>query len=132
MPQRGSYTRQAVDDSLASLLLVCMVVVSLLCWGPIPVASLWIGSQASYQGGSIGLGIVTEFTALFVLLFGALMLLIRLDGAWILVRRAANHDQRSGALDRIFAVMAVVATTGFTVWFFVLHGPGSNTVELML
>ena len=53
--------------------------------------------------------------ALFVLLFGALALMNRLDSAWILVRRAAGHDQRTGVLGRIFAVTAVVCALGFAV-----------------
>jgi hypothetical protein len=48
------------------------------------------------------------------------------------VRRAANHDQRTGALGRIFAMIAATAAVSFTVWFLVINGPGSSTVELML
>jgi hypothetical protein len=61
-------------------------------------------------------------------MFGALMVLRRLDVAWILVRRAAGHDQRSGVLGRIFAVTAVIAASIFTVWFLIINGPGSNEV----
>ncbi len=45
--------------------------VSLLCWGPIPIACLWVGSQAEYLSGSVSIGILSAFVALFVLLFGA-------------------------------------------------------------
>ena len=83
-----------MDGSLAGVLFAAMVVVSLLCWGPIPVACLWVGSQAEYLTNSVSLGILSAFVALGVLLFGALMILKRLDNAWILVRRAAGHDQR--------------------------------------
>ncbi len=36
------------------------------------------------------------------------MVLKRLDNAWILVRRAAGHDQRTGALGRIFGMTAAI------------------------
>lgn len=53
-----------------------------------------------------GLVVVT----LFVLLFGTLSIL-RLDGAWVLARRAAGHDQRGGALGRIFAATAAACAS---------------------
>ena len=52
----------------------------------------------------------------------------RIDQAWILVRRAAGHDQRTGVLARIFAVTAVVGAALFALWFLVIHGPGPNLV----
>jgi hypothetical protein len=129
LPERGSETRQRVDGSLAGVLLSAMTVLSLLCWGPIPLACLWIGSQVDYLSGSVSLGILVAFLALFVLLFGALSVLRRLDQAWILVRRAAGHDQRTGALGRIFAATAAVCALVFAFWFLVIHGPGSSIVS---
>ncbi len=61
---------------------------------------------------------------LFVLLFGALAILRRLDNAWILVRRAAGHDQRTGALARVFGFTAAICAVLFTIWFVLIHGPG--------
>jgi hypothetical protein len=126
LPQRGSEQRQRIDGSLAGVLLVAMAFVSLLCWGPIPLACLWLGSQINYLSGSVSLGILASFVGLFVLLFGALALLKRMDQAWILVRRAAGHDQRTGALGRIFAVTVTICALAFLLWFLVLHGPGAN------
>jgi hypothetical protein len=127
LPQRGSDLRQRLDGSLSGILLATITLISLLCWGPIPLACLWIGSQVDYLSGSVSLGILVSFVGLFVLLFGALSLLRRLDQAWILVRRAAGHDQRTGILGRIFAITAVVGALIFTVWFLIIHGPGSST-----
>ena len=103
-----------------------MIFLSLLCWGPIPLACLWLGSQADYLSGSVSLGILVSFVALFALLFGALSILKRMDQAWILVRRAAGHDQRTGALGRVFAVTVAVCALLFVLWFLVLHGPGAS------
>jgi hypothetical protein len=129
LPERGSETRRRVDGSLANLLFAAMTVLSLLCWGPIPLACLWLGSEANYLSGSVSLGILVAFAGLFGLLFGALMVLRRLDQAWILVRRAAGHDQRTGVMGRIFGVTAVVCAIVFAVWFLVIHGPGSSTIS---
>jgi hypothetical protein len=105
-----------------------MTAVSLFCWGPIPLACLWIGSEVDYLSGSVFLGILIAFLALFPLLFGALLVLSQLDHAWILVRRAAGHDQRTGAMVRIFGYAAAVCGIAFTFWFLVVHGPGSSII----
>jgi hypothetical protein len=127
LPKRGSERRQRMDGSLAGVLLAAIAAICVLCWGPIPLACLWIGSQIDYLTGSVSLGILVAFIGLFVLLFGALSLLRRLDQAWILVRRAAGHDQRTGVLGRVFATTAVLCAAAFLVWFLVIHGPGSST-----
>ena len=129
LPKRGTELRQRVDGSLAGILLGLMTFISLLCWGPIPLACLWLGSQADYLSGSVSVGILASFVALFALLFGALALLRRLDQGWILVRRAAGHDQRTGALGRIFASTAAVCAALFAFWFIVIHGPGSSSIS---
>jgi hypothetical protein len=126
LPQRGSAARQRIDRYMAAGMLVAIVVLCLLCWGPIPVACLWVGSQANYLAGSVSLGILLAFVALFVLLFGALKIMRELDQAWILVRRAAGYDQRSGVLGRVFAITAAICAGAFTIWFVLIHGPGSS------
>jgi len=128
LPERGGDVRQRVDGSLASLMLAAITLLCLLCWGPIPIACLWLGSQANYITGSVSLGILVSFAALFALLFGALSLMKRVDNAWILVRRAAGVDQRSGVLGRVFAITAVICALGFLLWFVVIHGPGTSLV----
>jgi hypothetical protein len=127
LPVRASERRQRVDGSLADVLLATIAALCVLCWGPIPLACLWIGSQVDYLTGSVSLGILVAFVGLFVLLFGALSLLRRLDQAWILVRRAAGHDQRTGVMARVFAITVVLCAGVFLVWFVVIHGPGSST-----
>jgi hypothetical protein len=127
LPERGSDRRRRADGSLAGLLLAAMTFLSLLCWGPIPLACLWLGSEANYLTGSVSAGILVAFAGLFGLLFGALSLLRRLDQAWILVRRAAGYDQRTGVLGRVFAATAAVCAIVFIFWFVVIHGPGSSS-----
>ncbi|HEY5045580.1 MAG TPA: hypothetical protein VII53_06960 [Solirubrobacteraceae bacterium] len=126
LPKRGGALRRRIDGSLAGILLSAIILLSLLCWGPIPLACLWIGSQVDYLSGSVSLGLLVSFIGLFVFLFGALAILRRLDQAWILVRRAAGHDQRSGVLGRVFAITAVLCAGIFMFWFIVIHGPGAE------
>jgi hypothetical protein len=124
LPQRGSAARQRIDQYIAGAMVAAMSTLSLFCWGPIPIACLWIGAQVDYYSGSISLGILAAFVGLFVLLFGALKLMRNLDEGWILVRRAAGCDQRTGVLPRVFAITAAICAGAFGIWFVFIHGPG--------
>jgi hypothetical protein len=126
LPQRGTMLRRRIDSALANLLLGLMVLINLLFWGPIPALALWVASQVQYLTGSVGLGILVGFALLLLLLFGGLAVMKRIDAAWILVRRAAGFDQRSGVLGRVFAVTAIIGAALFAIWFLLIHGPGSS------
>jgi hypothetical protein len=125
-PEPGSSRRRRVDGFVAHLVLALMIAVNLLFWGPIPALSLWIASQVQYRTDSVSLGILMGFLALLALLFGGLMVLKRIDRFWILARRAAGHDQRQGVLGRVFATTAVIGAIGFSIWLFLISGPGST------
>ncbi len=126
LPQRGSRARQRRDAVLAGVILVVMTMVGLSFWGPIPVAWLWVASQIEYQTGYVSVGILGGFAGmLFTLLFG-LIVMRRLDLLWILVRRAAGHDQRQGVMPAIFAASAALGASAFAFWLLVIAGPGSQ------
>jgi hypothetical protein len=129
LPQWGSATRRKADGALANTILAAMIVLSLLFWGPIPILCLWVGSQIDYWTGSVFFGILMAFVTVLAALFGALAVLTRVDGTWILVRRAAGHDQRRGVLGKVFAITAVIGASIFAVWFLVIHGPGSTILS---
>ena len=95
-------------------------------WGPQSAAWLWVGSQIFYNTGSVGLGIVVAFVGMLVTILATIGLAMRLDRAWILVRRASGHDQRKGALERIFVTSMIVGVLAFAIWLFVIQGPGPD------
>jgi hypothetical protein len=127
LPETGTAARRRSDRLVAHLLLTLEILISLLFWGPIPAGSLWIASRVQYWTDNVGLGILVGFAALLGVLFGGLMVLKRIDRAWILVRRAAGIDQRQGAMGRVFAITAVICATVFTLWFLLINGPGSSS-----
>jgi hypothetical protein len=127
-PEPGSARRQRVDGLVAHAVLVLMVVLNLLFWGPFPALALWVASQVQYQTDSVSLGILVGFLAMLALLFGGLAVLKQLDRFWILARRAAGHDQRQGMIGRVFAITAVIGATGFTIWLVFIGGLGSSLV----
>ena len=126
LPKRGSAARRTFDNGLAAWIAALMVFINLLFWGPLPAAWLWVGSRVNYWTGSVSAGIAVTFVGLMLNLVLGLVILKRLDHAWILVRRAAGHDQRKGIIGPIFAVCAAIGATLFAIWFFIIAGPGSS------
>jgi hypothetical protein len=125
-PETGGERRRRTDGILAGLVLAVETVICLTLWGPQPVAWLWVGSQVDYRTDSVSLGIAVAFAGMITTLMLTLAVAGRLDRVWRLLRRAAGHDQREGALPRIFAISALVAGGAFLLWFFILHGPAPS------
>jgi len=123
-PDAGSPQRRRVDRAVAVFVLVVETLVCLTLWGPQPIGWLWVGSQVNYQSGSVSLGIVVAFAGMLATLMLTLVLAVRLDATWKVVRRAAGYDQREGALPRIFMVTAIVAALVFGFWLLIIQGPG--------
>ena len=123
-PKRKLGARRIMDEVISAGILGIMMLVAASFWGPIPMAWLWIGGQIKYHADSIILSIGVAFLGMILTLLAGLSLLKRLDGFWILVRRAAGYDQRSGMIGPVFAVAAVIGVTLFTIWFLVIEGPG--------
>jgi hypothetical protein len=124
--QHGSPARRRIDGAVAAFVLACMVILNLMFWGPIPAAGLWVGGQVQGATGNIGLALLCAFGVILTLLFGGLALLKRIDHTWILIRRAAGHDQRTGALTPVFAVTCAIGAVCFTVWLLGIAGPGAS------
>jgi hypothetical protein len=122
LPEFKDRRRRQLDRILAAGLLVLMTLIVMLFWGPLPVAWMWVGSQADYLSGSTFLGIIVAFMGLLFTLLLGLVLTRRLDLAWILVRRAGGVDQRQGALARVFAVASVIGVVVFGAWLLLFSG----------
>lgn len=121
-----SERRRRADSALAHALLAVELVLCLSLFGPQPLAWLWIGSQVDYQTGYVTAGIATIMLGCLASLMLTMAGAKRVDHAWKLVRRAAGHRQEGGALERIFAMSVGVTLVLFSVWFFVIQGPGPS------
>lgn len=124
--QEGSSARRRVDGMLAGFVLVCMVLLNLTFWGPIPAGGLWVAAQVQYRTDNIGLALVVGFAVILTALFGGLAILKRIDQTWILIRRAAGHDQRKGALTPVFATTCAIGVVCFTIWLLGFAGLGPS------
>jgi hypothetical protein len=127
-PERSLGLRRVFDKLLAASLLAVMGLVSMAFWGPIPAAWLWIGAQVNHHTDSGSIAITVSSLGILSTLIGGLVLLKQLDQFWILVRRAAGYDQRTGAIGPVFAIATVIGVTLFTLWFLLLAGPGPELV----
>jgi hypothetical protein len=125
-PQRAGGRRRRADAVLAGAVLALETLLCLSVWGPQPLAWLWIGSQVDYHADSNFLGVAVAFFGILGSTFVTLALGVRLDRLWRLIRRAAGHDQRDGALGRIFGATAIVALVIFGVWFLLIQGPAPS------
>lgn len=117
-----------MDKTVAIFLLVVMTLIGASFWGPIPMAWLWVASMVQYWTGEVSVGIVAGFAGMIWTLMFGLVLMRRIDIMWILVRRAAGHDQREGVIGTIFAAAAVIGGAAFLFWLFIIAGPGSMLV----
>jgi hypothetical protein len=124
LPKRGTRRRQILDNWLAIAILVVMVLVCLLFFGPIPVAWLWIASRIQYALDTVSVAIFVAFLGMLLTLLVGLRVLRRLDLTWILVRRAAGVDQREGVMTRVFAYSAALAAILFSAWLILFAGLG--------
>lgn len=129
-PTRGDDRRRRLDELLALGLLAAMVLVNLSFWGPLPLACLWVGGHVQYVTDSIGAGLFVAFATMIGGLLLGLMALKRFDYAWILVRRAAGHDQREGVIGRIFMICALIAVPIFGVWFMFFSGASLSGFDI--
>jgi hypothetical protein len=118
--------RRRLDSVLAGFVLVLETLLCLTLWGPQPAGWLWVGSQVDYETDSVTLGIASAFAGMLLTLFVTLALAKQLDNNWKLIRRAAGHEQKAGALERIFIVSLVIAGSAFLFWFFIIEGPGPS------
>jgi hypothetical protein len=122
VPEDAGARRRRLDAALAALVLLAMGLVCASFWGPLPAGWLWIGSHVQYWTGSVSVGILSAFAGLLACLLLGLVIGKQLDRAWILIRRAAGHDQREGVLARVFAVTCGLGAVVFCAWLLLFSG----------
>jgi hypothetical protein len=121
-PATAGGARRRADAVLAAAILVIEALLLATLWGPQPAGWLWIGSHVFHETGSVTFGILVTFIGMLVTIFSTIALAMRLDRAWNLVRRASGHQQRKGALERVFVISMVIAGSAFFAWFLIQAG----------
>jgi ABC-type uncharacterized transport system YnjBCD permease subunit len=96
------------------------VVGSILMWGPLPLAWVWIGARVYDATDSLLASGSVALLGLAVTVSLAVTALTRVDRFWVTMRRRAGHDQDQGALTQVVVVSATVAIASFLVWYYLL------------
>src|SRR3954447_25035732 len=107
------------------LLLLMMLGTGLVLWIGVPLGWLYIGSQVQSKTDSLG-------TALLVMMVGVVTSIVAIVTAlgWlnrkhVELREARGlESQGQTALEAVMTVSVVIAVVVFTVWFFLIEGPG--------
>jgi HAMP domain-containing protein len=118
----GPARRLLLASESAALLVVIMFVGSLVLWVGVPVAWLWVGSQLQASSSMA--------TAIGAMMIGMLLTIAAVVAGlgWLNRKHVELQEARglpeSGttALELVLVVSAVVAVTGFFVWFFGFSG----------
>jgi heme/copper-type cytochrome/quinol oxidase subunit 2 len=109
------------------LLILMMLGTGLVLWIGVPVAWLYIGSRVQGSTGSVG-------TALFVMMVGVIVSILLIVPAlgWLNrkhteLREARGLDTHGAtALEAVMTVSVAIAVIAFSIWFFVIAGPGPS------
>src|SRR5881398_1702416 len=103
-PVTAGAGRRRFDSVIAFSILALEMLLCATLWGPQPAGWLWVGSQVDYATSNVVVGIVAAFAGMLFTILATLAVTMRLDRVWKLVRRAAGHEQKRGALERIFLI----------------------------
>jgi hypothetical protein len=125
-PATGGPARRRADAIVAAVILALEALLLATLWGPQPAAWLWLGAQIFHATDSVSVGIFVAFLGMLITILVTIRLAMSLDRTWRLVRRASGHEQKQGALERMFVISMVIAGTAFFVWFLIIHGPGPD------
>lgn len=109
------------------ILVVIMLGGGLVLWVGVPLGWLYLGSQVQAETGSVG-------AALGVMMLGVVVsITVIVAGLGWLNRKHVELRESRGlethgqtALEAVMTVSAIVALLVFSIWFFVIQGPGPS------
>jgi hypothetical protein len=109
------------------ILLVMMLGAGLVLWIGVPVAWLYIGSQIQGSTGSVGTAIGVMMVGVIVSILLIVPVLGWLNKKHLDLREARGLETHGAtALEAVMTVSVFVAVVAFSVWFFLIEGPGPS------
>ena len=107
------------------LLLLMMLGAGLVLWIGVPVAWLYIGSRVQGTTGSLGTALAVMMVGVIVSILLIVPVLGWLNRKHLELREARGLDTHGAtALEAVMTVSVAIAVIAFSVWFFVIAGPG--------
>ena len=116
---RAARTRRAAHAASAAVLLA-ETIGSILMWGPLPLAWIWIGARVYDATDSLLASGAVALLGLALTVSLTVTALTRVDRLWVVLRRRAGHNQAQGALTEVVVVSATFALVTFLVWYYLL------------
>src|SRR3954447_10357719 len=109
------------------LLLLMMFGAGLVLWIGVPVLWLHIGSQVQGSTGSIGTALAVMMVGVVVSIVAIVPVLGWLNRKHLDLREARGLDTHGvTALEAVMTVSVAIAVIAFSIWFFVIAGPGPS------
>jgi len=109
------------------LLLLMMLGAGLVLWIGVPVLWLYIGSQIQGSTGSVGTALGVMMVGVVVSIIAIVPVLGWLNRKHLELREARGLDTHGAtALEAVMTVSVAIAVVAFSVWFFVIAGPGPS------
>ena len=107
------------------ILIVIMLGASLLLWVGVPLGWLWVGGRIEGSTHRLGTAIVVMMVGAVVSIIVIVRCLTWLNRKHVELREARGLETHGGtALEAVMTISAFIAVIGFSIWFFILAGPG--------
>jgi hypothetical protein len=116
--EAGASMARGTARTASAAVLAVETIGTVLLWGPIPFAWLWVGGRVYALTGSLAAdGFIgfAGFVASVVLVVAGLR---RIDVVWISLRRRSGHSQPEGALQEVVAISGAFGLLGFVLWYY--------------
>jgi heme/copper-type cytochrome/quinol oxidase subunit 2 len=109
------------------ILVLMMLGAGLVLWIGVPLGWLYIGSQVQGASESLGLAILVMMVGVVVSIAVIVPVLGWLNRKHLELREARGLDTHGQtALEAMMTVSVVIAVIAFTIWFFLIEGPGPS------
>jgi heme/copper-type cytochrome/quinol oxidase subunit 2 len=109
------------------LLLLMMLGGGLVLWIGVPVAWLYIGSQVQGKTDSLGTALAVIMVGVVVSILLIVSVLGWLNRKHLELREARGLDTHGAtALEAVMTVSVAIAVVAFSIWFFLIAGPGPS------
>ena len=109
------------------LLVLMMLGAGLVLWIGVPVGWLYIGSQVQGATNSVGTAIAVMMVGVVVSILAIVPVLGWLNRKHLELREARGLETHGAtALEAVMTVSVAVAVIAFSIWFFLIEGPGPS------
>ena len=109
------------------ILVLIMLGGGLLLWVAVPVGWLYVGGHVQSKTNSVGAAMGVTFLGVLASIGAIVPMLGWLNRKHVELREARGLESHGATvLEAVMTVSAVIAIVAFSIWFFVIEGPGPS------